>query len=106
MLNDLDPYAVNQCSEAVIELVLYLESEFMPSRVSVTKHIEKQLEKKMDEPKVNLARADKLALRTDVALTNESYITTTCYFINANCEMPPSVLLTLSGKRQTTSLSA
>lgn len=69
MLNDLDPYAVNQCSEAVIELVLYLESEFMPSRVSVTKHIEKQLEKKMDEPKVNLARADKLALRTDVALT-------------------------------------
>lgn len=45
---------------------------------------------KNSELKVQLARADKLALTTDcsIALTSKSYITTTFHFIFADCVIP------------------
>lgn len=54
----------------------------------MTKRDEIHCEEK-DELIVKLAKADKLALTIDglTALTNESYIITTCPFINADWEI-------------------
>lgn len=48
-------------SSGLRELVQSLGPEYiMPSRATVTKHMEKHFEKKKDELKVRLARVDKL----------------------------------------------
>ncbi|KAM3875305.1 E3 SUMO-protein ligase ZBED1-like [Diretmus argenteus] len=95
---DMRPISVVE-GEGFKQLIQYLEPEYvMPSRATIIKRIVKRFEEKKDALKVKLARADKLALTTDcwTALTNESYMTTTCHFIDADWEIQSSVLLTQS----------
>lgn len=60
---DWDPYAANQQSQGqgIQKASLAAQTEYiMPSKVTVTKHMEKPSDEKKNELKVKLERADKL----------------------------------------------
>ena len=83
--------------EGFRELLHYMEPGYnIPSRATITTHLEARYKNKKAELKTQLAAAN-VALTTDcwTALTTESYITITCHYIGNDWQVKSEVLLTL-----------